>query len=256
MYARLGFAVAVNVDPDVLVVDEVLAVGDEAFQRKCLERIKQFQREGRSILLVTHAPDLVRQICDRAAVLDHGELIDIGAPGEAVRSFRHSLLQRGIDLAPEDAEAVRQAKLASQTGAVRFADVVVDYPDPDRGCLLPGDGLRIRVAYDAPKRVDDVVFAMEIYDQDGMRLLGINTDILDTGIDSVEGAGEVVFEFDEVNLNDGTYDIALGVHTHDGGTIYAQREQQDHFQVMNPGLAEGRVHFPMRAFHKRGGAGR
>ena len=73
MYVRLGFAVAVNVDPDILLVDEVLSVGDEAFQRKCIERVEKFQQEGRTILFVTHAADLVRRICDRAIVLDHGE---------------------------------------------------------------------------------------------------------------------------------------------------------------------------------------
>ncbi len=74
MYVRLGFAVAVNLDPDVLLVDEVLAVGDEAFQVKCLSRIKQFQTEGRTIVFVTHAAETARQICDRALVLDHGRL--------------------------------------------------------------------------------------------------------------------------------------------------------------------------------------
>src|SRR3984893_18504570 len=74
MYVRLGFAVAVNTDPDILLVDEVLAVGDELFQRKCLDKIREFQREGRTIIFVTHTADLVRQICDRAAVLDHGEM--------------------------------------------------------------------------------------------------------------------------------------------------------------------------------------
>src|SRR6478672_2389068 len=77
MYARLGFAVAINV--------EVLSVGDEAFQRKCVERIKQFQRSGRTILVVSHAAELVRQIADRAAVLDHGHVVDIATPGEAIR---------------------------------------------------------------------------------------------------------------------------------------------------------------------------
>ena len=72
MYIRLGFAVAVNVDPDILLVDEVLSVGDESFQRKCLERVREFQREGRTILFVTHAADLVRRICERGLVLDHG----------------------------------------------------------------------------------------------------------------------------------------------------------------------------------------
>jgi ABC-2 type transport system ATP-binding protein len=87
MYVRLGFAVATNVDPDVLLIDEVLAVGDEAFQRKCLNRIRQFQREGRTMMFVSHSPELVRQICDRAVVLDHGHMIDIGPPGEAIRTF-------------------------------------------------------------------------------------------------------------------------------------------------------------------------
>src|SRR5437763_5898649 len=91
MYIRLGFAVAVNVDPDILLVDEVLSVGDEAFQRKCLDRVGKFQRDGKTILFVTHAVDLVRRICDRAIVLDHGEVVAEGTPGEAVRSFRESL---------------------------------------------------------------------------------------------------------------------------------------------------------------------
>ena len=81
MYVRLGFAVAVNLDPDVLLVDEVLAVGDEVFQAKCLSRIKQFQAEGRTIVFVTHDAATVRQVCDRAIVLDHGRLVLDGAAG-------------------------------------------------------------------------------------------------------------------------------------------------------------------------------
>src|SRR5215213_6809055 len=80
MYVRLGFAVAVHVDPDILLVDEVLAVGDEAFARKCLDKIGEFQREGRTILFVTHSLDLVEQICDRAIVLDHGRVVFDGDP--------------------------------------------------------------------------------------------------------------------------------------------------------------------------------
>src|SRR5204863_1167614 len=100
MTGRLGLAVAVNVEPDLLLIDEVLAVGDEAFQRKCMERVREFQREGRTIVFVTHAPDLVRQICDRAVVLDHGKIVLDGAPGEAVRSFREHLFS-GDSLAVE-----------------------------------------------------------------------------------------------------------------------------------------------------------
>ena len=92
MLVRLGFAVAVHVDPDVLLIDEVLAVGDEAFQAKCLDRVRAFQREGRTIVLVTHALDTVIEICDRAAMLHHGELHAVGMPADVVREMRYVLL--------------------------------------------------------------------------------------------------------------------------------------------------------------------
>jgi ABC-2 type transport system ATP-binding protein len=88
MYVRLGFAVAVHVDPDVLLIDEVLAVGDEAFQRKCLDRIEEYQRDGKTILFVTHALDLVESICTRGIVLDHGEVIYDGDADYAAGELR------------------------------------------------------------------------------------------------------------------------------------------------------------------------
>jgi len=78
MYVRLAFAVAVHVDPDVLLVDEVLAVGDEPFQRKCLDRIRAFQHEGRTIILVTHSLETVAEMCDRAVVLERGRVLAVG----------------------------------------------------------------------------------------------------------------------------------------------------------------------------------
>src|SRR5271169_5849960 len=105
MYVRLGFAVAVNVDPDILVVDEVLAVGDEAFSRKCMARIKEFQDDGRTILFVTHSSDLVRQICDFAVVLSSGDMIGSGLAADAVRIYHEHLNTSGpgIGAALQDA---------------------------------------------------------------------------------------------------------------------------------------------------------
>jgi ABC-2 type transport system ATP-binding protein len=88
MYVRLAFAVAVHVDPDLLLVDEVLAVGDEAFQAKCLDKIREFQREGRTIVLVSHALGQVQELCDRVAVLHHGAMIFDGAAVEGVKVLR------------------------------------------------------------------------------------------------------------------------------------------------------------------------
>ena len=92
MLVRLGFAVAVHVEPDILLIDEVLAVGDEAFQLKCLDRVRSFQAEGRTIVLVTHALDTVREVCDRAVMLDHGRIHAIGLPDDVVREMRYVLL--------------------------------------------------------------------------------------------------------------------------------------------------------------------
>src|ERR1019366_3100360 len=97
MSVRLAFAVPVNVDPDILVVDELLAVGDERFQAKCLDRIRRFQEAGRSIPLVTHQPDQVRAACDRAPALDAGHLLANGPVQESLRIFREHLLEDAIE---------------------------------------------------------------------------------------------------------------------------------------------------------------
>ena len=117
MYVRLGFAVAVNVDPDILVIDEVLAVGDERFQRKCIDRISQFQDEGRTILLVTHSADTVRSICDRGVVLSHGHKVAEAEPGEATRIFREGLIAEGAGMAVVDSAFVAVPAMPGAPGA-------------------------------------------------------------------------------------------------------------------------------------------
>jgi ABC-type polysaccharide/polyol phosphate transport system ATPase subunit len=91
MYVRLGFAVAVHVDPDVLLIDEVLAVGDAAFQAKCFDRILEFRRRGKTILCVSHAPAMVQKLCDRAIWLDHGDLMLDGPLREVADSYEGRL---------------------------------------------------------------------------------------------------------------------------------------------------------------------
>src|SRR6204780_3665808 len=100
MYVRLAFPVAVNVDPDILVVDEVLAVGDERFQAKCIDRIRRFQQEGRTILLVTHNADQVRALCDRAVVLNSGDMIADGPTRDSLRIFREHLMEDAVEHDP------------------------------------------------------------------------------------------------------------------------------------------------------------
>jgi ABC-2 type transport system ATP-binding protein len=242
MYMRLAFAVAINVEPEILLIDEVLSVGDEAFQRKCLERIKTFQKEGRTILLVTHAADLVRTICDRAAVLDKGELLAVAPPGEAVMKFRDALLQRGIEMSIE-----ADAANFKHTRAVKITGARIVYPDPSRHYLVSGEPLTIKVQYDAPTRIDDIVFALNIDDQRGNLILGTNTEILGLAIDSVEGRGEVTFSLEQVPLLEGVFAVSLGAHNHAGGVSYDHRAEKDFIEVMNPRTDIGLVSIPTRA---------
>jgi ABC-2 type transport system ATP-binding protein len=248
MYARLGFAVAVNVDPDVLLIDEVLSVGDEAFQRKCMDRIRGFQREGRTIVLVTHAADLVRQLCNSAAVLDRGSLVTFGEPNHAVRIFRQTLTARGMEVPPEAVES-REERL---TRTVRFTDVQLECP-AGRQHLMTGDPLRIRIGYDASEAVPDCIFALEIHDQDGIRLLGTNTEQLGLPLGVQPGPGEVVFDLLEVPLLDGMYAVSLGIHD-TNGVEFDHRDQLERVAVESHGKLSGRVAFPVRV-SRRSGAG-
>ncbi len=250
MTARLGFALAIHVDPDIVLVDEVLSVGDEAFQRKCLERVSEMQEEGRTILVVTHAADMLRQICQQGVVLDRGEVIADDEPGPAIRAFRDSLIRRGLAFA-EGLEGLDEDYVAERTltKKVRFTSVTVTYPDGHH-YIEPGRPLQIRCGYDAPERIDDIVFAINIFDPMGNLILGTNSDIADEEIDFVKGAGEVVFDFTAVPLLDGDYEFHVGMHAHEGEE-YDHFESEEHIQVMNPGRSVGLVAFPLHFQHHR-----
>ena len=271
MYVRLGFAVAVNVDPDVLVVDEVLAVGDERFQRKCMERIKSFQEEGRTILFVSHSPDQVRAICDRAVVLSDGKLIGFGNPGEAVRVFRERLLEAADVLSGPtngDAPAMGGASRVTPDAAgaslqpvagsgverpVRLDVVRVQYPGvAQRPYLLTGQPLAVQVGFDTLAATDGVVFTLEIRSSDDV-LLRTDTDILGQHFDVETGPGMVEFVFDSLPFLDGVYEVSVGVQSRLGGVMFDWREPACRFEVMNPGRETGVVALPAKVSLLHGG---
>ena len=263
MYIRLGFAVAVNMEPDILIVDEVLAVGDELFQRKCLERVKQFQREGRTIVVVTHSPDLVRTVCSAAAVLDHGNLVGLGTPAEAVRSFREHLLRRQayteaeqlsgiIAIADEEegedigADGPHKAVFHSKReSGLTISYVNFEYPaDPDQSYVKTGDPLRIIVGYHADRAYEDVLPGYTVYDLEGRFLFGGNTKLFPAATPVEPGDGEFVFEIASVPLLDGDYPVTIGLLTHDEYTVYDWHEQEYMLSVMSPGLLTGLLSVP------------
>ena len=238
MYIRLGFAIAVNVEPDILLVDEVLAVGDESFQRKCLDRVEQFQREGRTIVVVSHAPDLVRRICQSATVLDHGQVVASGDPVEAVKVFREHLR-----MAPPRA---RPGEPPPVDDRVRFTGVEFQHPgQPERAYLHPAEPLSIVARFEVDAPVDDPVFTLMIYDDEGRMLHGSSTASESVPTGHFDGPGKIVFEFEQIPLLDGEYAVTLCVTSSDGAYIYDWHEQRYRFEVRDPKRSFGSVEFPV-----------
>ena len=242
MYVRLGFAVAVNVDPDVLVVDEVLAVGDENFQRKCLSRIKEFQDDGRTILFVTHSAEMVRQICDRAVVLDHGTVLTVDNAAEAIHAY-HELL---VGLGAAGPASVDDGA-ASGPRRVRLGTATLEHPGTgSRPYLLPGESLTVQVPFEAVEPTTDVVFGVSIRDQQGSVVYHGDTADQIQAFDVPVGAGRIDFTFDSVPLLEGAFDIGVTVADR-RGVVIDVADQAARFEVMNPGHATGMVALDLRA---------
>ena len=232
MYARLGFAMAVNVDPEILLIDELLSVGDEAFARKCLDRIAAFQDRGTTILFVSHAVDQARQLCDQLAVLDAGRLLYVGDPNDAVRVYRTALRERGHGHTDDDGRLVATREL-------ELLEASVDYPDPGRGWIGPGEVARLRLVVEAHTRIDDLVVSFAVHDQRGTLVHSTNSEVLGVEVPPLEGRAEIEIELTELNLLYGAYDISLGAHDRSGGYLYMQEDARLRIEALGSTAAEG-----------------
>ena len=224
MYVRLAFAVAVSVSPDILVVDEVLAVGDERFQQKCIDRIKKFQEEGRSILLVTHNADQVRSLCDRAIVLDSGLMIADGQASEALRVFREHQL--------EDAQA--------NDVAGTQANINIDSVTTPSGTfeVRSGAGIHLDVNLSAEHAYSGN-FMFEIFTRTG--LLVSRSDPQSSPVNLKQGPNRIGLDIGALPLLDGIYDINVGIVDQRGSTVIAWKEQAASMQVVYEGRESGIV---------------
>lgn len=227
MYMRLGFSVAIHVDPDVLLIDEVLAVGDEAFTRKCLDKIGEFRRRGRTIVLVTHSLGLVEKMCDEALWLRHGRKADIGDPKRVVDAYltyvaggEETLLAR--DQPPAPAAAEEKAPEGYREGRWGSRDVeitrvrLVDDRGAERHVFASGETVVVRLDVEARAEVEDFVFGVGIFTSDGVSVYGTNTHLEDFVPRRAMGRGEVSLELSELRLVEGTYLLDVAVHRRDG----------------------------------------
>ena len=222
MYMRLGFAVAINVDPDVLLVDEVLAVGDEAFTHKCLEKFAEFRRRGKTIVIVTHTLDLVTRFCDEAVWLDGGRLRASGDPKRVVDAYLLEVAGSENRAAP--VVVPEPAALPDSNGAGRWGSREAEIEHVE---LLRADGqsahvfesgqpVRIRVRVRAPHPLHDFVFGIGIFTADGICCFGTNTQIEGGAPGELSGTGEFTVIIDRLDLVAGAYKLDVAVHRQDG----------------------------------------
>lgn len=199
MYVRLAFAVAVHTDPDLLLVDEVLAVGDEAFQRKCLDKIRTFQQEGRTIILVTHNLGQVTELADRAVLLNRGKVVIDGEPHEAVAEFRNLLEGRRADEAQSDPEALRALDARVIRATAHAAGRRVGEP------VEPGDDLVVSVELEHKSGIDDWMCAVQIDTPMGLAVYGTTTKRLGVSLGRLQQRRTVEFLLKDVRFGEGKY---------------------------------------------------
>jgi ABC-type polysaccharide/polyol phosphate transport system ATPase subunit len=231
MYVRLGFAVAVHVDPDILLIDEVLAVGDEEFSARCIAKIQQMKLRGVTLVFVTHQLDQVRNLCDRAVWLDHGFVEAIGDPMRVVDAYLQEVSgaapASGADEATADDSAAEAAAAPQKkdpndeerwgSGEVLIKHVALT-DHHERELVAIGAGTPITIDLDVEVRVpqDDFVFGIGIYHADGTCVYGTNTDVEGFAPQHLHADARVRFVTSSLDLVAGTYRIDAAVHTRNG----------------------------------------
>ena len=169
MAVRLGFAVAIQVDADILLIDEVLAVGDAAFQQKCFEQFETLKAAGKTIIFVTHDMSAVEHFCDRAMLLERGELVAIGAPGEVARRYNQLNFGRVVHA---DAEGERQGdRVAAEITAAWFEDSGLR-----RQTAMPqGEFCHVCVEVTFHEDMQDPIFAWSLRNESGLAVMNSTT---------------------------------------------------------------------------------
>ncbi|MCP4435905.1 MAG: ABC transporter ATP-binding protein [Actinomycetia bacterium] len=222
MYVRLGFSVAVHVDPEILIIDEVIAVGDEQFMRRCFEHLYDLRKKGVTVVVVTHGMDTVETMCDRAAWLDHGELQLEGPAAEVAGAYLKKVNaaereERAEARAAEESEGVkvdfdwtREADFGEE---IEIRQVALLGPgDEPVNTLEPGERFAIKIDYMAHERVEEPVFGYGIHTESGVHVSGSNTKLDGTSTGTLEGPGSVLLELGQLRLLPGKYEFTIAVN--------------------------------------------
>jgi ABC-type polysaccharide/polyol phosphate transport system ATPase subunit len=262
MYVRLGFAVAVHTQPDVLLVDEVLAVGDEAFAHRCLRKIEELLASGRTLLLVSHSLSLMEGICDRVLWLDGGRARLVGEPRRVADAYRESVAEGEGRRHREDKDRAQEGAASGGAEAAeaplrwgsRQAEIVgarLLVGGEERYHAKSGEPVAVELTVEAREPLDDFVFGVALATPRGVEVWGTNTDLEGFRPARLEGRVRVVVHCPELRLAAGEYVLDAAVHARDGAP-YDYRKRLLSLSVTAP-TAEVGVYAPRHAWRFEGG---
>lgn len=229
MYMRLGFAVAAHLDPEIVLVDEALAVGDEAFQRKCLRKIQEFQDRGVTVVIVSHDLLLVERLCTRACLLKQGRLVAIGPPTDVIGRYHQIEADAG--------GVAGEYRWGSRAVTIPRVDLLDGQGRPLRD-LRTNDTLTIAMTFHADAPVERPVFGLAIYHEDGTHLTGPNTKAAGLTLPVVHGDGTVTYRVDRLPLLPGRYVVSVSAYDETLIDPLDHRERVATFTVIEGGSQE------------------
>jgi len=249
MRMRLGFSIAAHIDPEILLIDEVLAVGDQNFQHKCLEHIVDMQRHQVTICFVSHGLGSVRRLCSRAIWLSNGAVLADGAVDDVVSSYlRHAAEEeesRLLDAGPfrstpitdeerEDSEQESDEPTTVELVGISF----LDKTGKERRVFRVGEPWVVQLDYRAPRRVEAPVFSLAADRNDGVHIFTVSSNLDGLGCSYIEGEGKVLYAVDPFPLMEGMYLLSAAIHDKANTVTYDRLDRPYAFRVRQVGSGE------------------
>lgn len=212
MYMRLAFSVAINVDADILLIDEILAVGDASFQAKCFNKLREIKAAGTTIVIVSHSMGQIEQICDRSIWIHKGQIKAKGSPRAVHPEYLDYMGRKQNNGVSSGAEPKSESKTRWGNGNARITDIQVqDKSGNVKKAFKTGEAVRLIINYEVNKTVEDAVFGIGIFRTDGLQCYGTNTRLDNFEKYDLEKSGTAVLELQEVELLPGEYNIDLAI---------------------------------------------
>jgi len=239
MQVRLAFSTAIQTDPDVLLVDEVLAVGDMEFQKKCFRIFSQYRKEGVTILFVSHDLGAVRRFCDRTLLLGKGKQLAFGDTEEIIDTY---IYKAG------DSSEEKNKNSCNRWGNGKILITKVEFLDKfglESLRFRSSDPMTVRIHYSANEGVYDPVFGISLYNDQGLHLFGTNTALKDTVIDYVNGIGHIDLVVERIPMIQGRYLLSVAVHSRDD-VHYDWIDKHYSFEIMPKGGDVGLFEVPSK----------